>query len=490
VAACSPFLKSQQANFEAFSEVDEIRLIGQQMNSWLKMEELEAQGIIVTSYPAATFASVMELQTKWASMSKVFSVPDYNNDDCIRGYFGEKIAFFFQWTTFFVRGLSWLAFFGIMGYLHLIPGMPVAISQNARSAFFVVVAVWSALFNQLFKNRMNRNRQFWGVESFEGSSIVRTDYDPNLEWTWKLTLRKSAVQIGCFLYLVGFVQILALIAQHRKSAKENDTTDYSAIMVTLVIKVGGWCYARTAHIWVGLQNHRTQNEFENALAINLVLVKLFIALFPFLEFAFLNTYSDPTCAASLAAAAEIVYKGKMPPGTNATDMSWLDTSTFVYQSGDKTCIYGCYPALCEVIQGVTVCQTNCVADLESTLIVTFVTMVVATIGLMIAPIFLIRFEIFKEMRACAEDPNSTYSWLQIQAKQHELAPYEYYSWGGSWCEDFLEYVICFTILVCFGMMLPVIAIIGFVTSMITYRLFAFRITNVTCRPTPESLDGI
>lgn len=89
------------------------------------------------------------------------------------------------------------------------------------------------------------------------------------------------------------------------------------------------------------------------------------------------------------------------------------------------------------------------------------------------------------------DSNSAdYSLLQFQAKCSIVAPYEYNSWGGSFVEDFLDLTIGYSLLACFNQVLPRMAIIGLVAHMLQYRILAYRMTNVTCRPLPAGAEGI
>merc|ERR1712190_421724 len=85
---------------------------------------------------------------------------------------------------------------------------------------------------------------------------------------------------------------------------------------------------------------------------------------------------------------------------------------------------------------------------------------------------------------------SDYSLLQYQEKCHDQARYEYASWGGSYVEDFLEVVLGFAVLVCFGIICPLLAVVGSVMQIVEYRLLAYRMTWVTCRPFPNGSSGI
>merc|ERR1712113_295655 len=89
----------------------------------------------------------------------------------------------------------------------------------------------------------------------------------------------------------------------------------------------------------------------------------------------------------------------------------------------------------------------------------------------------------------SEARGKTYTNLQEMAKRHDLARYQYNSWGGSTVEDMMDVLISFAILSCFGIVLPSVSVIVFITHIVVYRLKAFRAVNVTSRPTPEGLQA-
>jgi len=147
------------------------------------------------------------------------------------------------------------------------------------------------------------------------------------------------------------------------------------------------------------------------------------------------------------------------------------------------------------------CKTTCLEALEEDLWTYFISHVVIDIIFLIIPIFLTWWQIRSEKNevrkeregkdASEEKQNKpVYSLLQYQAKCCANAPYEYYSWGGSQVEDFLELVIGFALLTSFSIVLPGMAFVTFVSHLLEYRLLAFRTTHVTCRPWPTGADGI
>merc|ERR1712129_24857 len=83
-----------------------------------------------------------------------------------------------------------------------------------------------------------------------------------------------------------------------------------------------------------------------------------------------------------------------------------------------------------------------------------------------------------------------YTYEEFQAKCHGAAAYAYDSWGGSHTQDFLALVIGYTLIACFCQVQRSMAIIGVFCLIVEYKILAFRMTNVTCRPWPLYGHGI
>jgi len=170
-------------------------------------------------------------------------------------------------------------------------------------------------------------------------------------------------------------------------------------------------------------------------------------------------------------------------------------SYYTIPRNNQTCITGCYPRNPEaaVNDGVT----NCEYGLQRDLLVYFISHVAVTILYILIPIFLTKCVVHREINRAkeagvggAEGADVPYTFLQYQAKCSVEAPYEYASFGGSFTEDFLECAITFALLTCFGQVLPQMSAMALIANVVEYRLPAFRMTMITCRPQPRGAEGI
>lgn len=192
--------------------------------------------------------------------------------------------------------------------------------------------------------------------------------------------------------------------------------------------------------------------------------------------------------------------------SHTTSLDWLKRFSYLSttEKGEiETCIHGCYPARCEEGK----CDTNCLIELEDSLSKVYLTHTVCTLLFILIPIAYVKFKVLMEFRRVKqkheEDQSSddeevsgptdhevSYTLLQFQAKCATVAPYQNGSWGGSMMEDFIELAVGFAMLTCFGVVLPFMGVLAFFSHIVEYRLMAYRMLNVTCRPFPAAADGI
>lgn len=294
---------------------------------------------------------------------------------------------------------------------------------------------------------------------------------------------------------------------------------------------------------VMLENKRTQAQFNRALTMRLAFVKLFIFFIPLIRLGFLAPVSSRICAEGArdfedgAAKVAGIFFSQGPPNNlqqlNITQddpvfMNWVysqrvdamnspisnallvladfedlfevqNTTVHIanriagHTDGD-ICFRGCHPGECEiVVQGMKrslQCHNTCVQVFERSLNVIYISHSVCTLIFIVVPMLLVRLDAKREIAAGGGENGEPYTLLQYQEKCHIQANYEYLSWGGSYVEDFLEVVLGFSVLVCFSLVSPSMAIIGLIAQVIEYRLLMYRMTWVTCRPFPTGTQGL
>jgi len=286
-------------------------------------------------------------------------------------------------------------------------------------------------------------------------------------------------------------------------------------------------WGKVAKKIVILENKRTQARFNQSLTMRLAFVKLFIFFFPLVRIAFLAPVAQRQCGKEVSirekffneTSNNLLELGITPEDKRfdewmeireITTKNFVDYAVMVLtdfdqlkqmveQSGqdelsEMACFRGCYPKECELQRNGTLlrCSDTCYLQLKKTLNLLYLSHTICMLAFIVVPMVQVRWAARAEIAKGAVDVEgeADYSLLQYQEKCHILASYEYESWGGSYVEDFMEVVLGFSVLVCFSLVSPLMAVIGFVFQMFEYRLLAFRMVWVTCRPYPAGSEGI
>mmetsp|Transcript_42886 Transcript_42886/g.127093 ORF Transcript_42886/g.127093 Transcript_42886/m.127093 type:complete len:859 (-) Transcript_42886:27-2603(-) len=518
----TPVPAHQEFEFEAepllqpFRNVDTIKLLELSLEQWLNLSDMLQQGVVSKVFPAAKYDQVKRLNDEWSNLSlrSLFTIPNQEADDDIRDYFGELIAFYFLWYGYFVRALMPLAIMGAICALRKIPAFGVSLvhQRYIQIGFAGLMIAWASLFNRLQERSAARAKLRWGMNEPDTHSLERADYRPELEGTWKQWIRRTMADFIVVAYSGGFVALLVYEQKVRKWLLEEDMDvgAYAPLICVGSIYLSQFIWGKIAPKLADMQNHRTEARWNEALSYILTSVNLFVALYPFLDKAFLRKYSNPTCpheststVAGMKEAFLAVFPKELPVGVTGTVETvvasiteanglpaWLKPYTYEKMKGgvETYCIWGCYPVKCVESEGELMCVTNCMTMLEKALMLFFITHIVSTIAAVVIPIFLTKWEVRKEVEKVKG--GKRYSFMQYQAKCFETAKYAFGESGGSYVEDFLELAISFALLTCFGVVLPVMALLAFLSKVVEYRLIAFRMVNVTCRPMPLAADGI
>jgi len=516
VPAHTEFECAMADQLQPFGDLDEIRLLHTHLDMSLNMDEMVKQNVLTRVFPSIKYEKILQLHKDWGRLSHIISIPMSHTDDMIRGYFGETVAFFFRWYAFYIRMLKPLAWLGcfiaivrVVSYI-LKQNIPTHYMRYGQMAFAVIMAGWASVFNRLFRRSSARVKQRWGLKDTSLYEPNHVHFDAELEGSWlqycKTLFANLFTVLFCVLFVACVISLEFVRENQRRSGNQNWQRYGGPFATVLLIKVVSKVWAMLVPHIVNLENHRTLQQWNNSLTLKIASVKLFVALFPFLNLAFGKNFIDRTCmdgvsdtvlANTLFGTADtwpsVTHWDGITSTTrvNAGNLTWL--RPYIRHYGDNTsCIDGCYPSQCFMEpNNEIVCTSGCIQSLLLNLSTFYVTHVLTTIFLILIPILLLRHEITKEIAKAAEQSESEgYSLLQYQGKCAELADYEYYSWGGSQVEDFLELAIAFALMTSFNIMLPGMTFAAFISHVVEYRLLAYRMTLVTSRPLPASADGI
>lgn len=486
------YTQKQDEFFEPFKPIDQVRILRMYLSRWFGLSEMKTQGIISDFFPTSNYQEVLELMESWGRKRNVLEFPNHIHDDDIKNYFGEEFGFYVHWNTFYIRCLAPLALLGLVHYVithTYIKGSSTL--GYIRIGFAVLVSCWAAVVSQVYKMRSKRIKQSWGLTDITRLETQRPSWDANVSGPW-MTCRTTFANVCVFLYIVLVFGVVIGIGVLRARRTELDYDDYPliySVITALVIKIGNFLWSKVAKKLVDLQNYHTEERWNASMIYFLSSVKIIVAMWPFVLTLFLKRSLAVQCGHSLDSAAAKVWD----PKDFGNASSWTAGSLqavkqyYTYEPHPgRTCIAGCFPEDPRIANAWT--YTDCFYTTKDNLMTFFWINLATELVFLAIPVILARYEIHKELSKASG--KQSYTWLQMQAKLQQVAPYEFASWGGSFVEDFNEAAIGYAIVVCFGMLTPVLCFFAFLASILTLRLRAYRMTHVTGRPFPLASTGI
>lgn len=496
--------KDEKGLLEPFRRVDVLRLISHHLADWLDLNECVSQNVLSRYFYVSNYEDLEDLHDNWCDLKKCFTLPTYAEDNRVRDYFGEEIAFFYTWVAFFVRSLMILGCAGVV--VHLMTktplgktlGMTLPHRNGIILTYMAYAILWAIFFSETSKANMARRNQKWGMDSPHTTTDTLISYDPYLEGTAELKWRRRLHDVVWCAYMVVFVIGVAIIQAYQAHEKDHvleGAMDYSPIILAAFMKAMQFVWSKVAPMLVYMQNWRTEGQWFDALTFSLSTINIFIGLWPGLNALFIQKFVTMRCGSSMEAVLKAVYKDKFPDGSpGLSDTTWAQPF-FMQNDAGGVCMYGCYPEKCSTVgaEDALFCRTNCYEEFQTSLTSFFVVQCVLTFVFAVTPIIIVRFLIKMEQKKVEITGNSDkpYTLLQVEAKREEVAPYIYKSWGGSYEEDFMDMAVAFAVLVCFSpAVLPLMSFVGFVCFAVIYRVLAFRTSLITSRPFPTAIAGI
>eukprot|EP00095_Tigriopus_kingsejongensis_P011114 snap_masked-scaffold268_size230776-processed-gene-1.19 protein:Tk11114 transcript:snap_masked-scaffold268_size230776-processed-gene-1.19-mRNA-1 annotation:"Anoctamin-10" len=256
----------------------------------------------VDTFPLHDDELLDQLHKKWKRAS-VFEPPLEE----IRDYFGENVALYFSFTTFYTY--------------FLIPIAAIGIGQFVMDRFFQVDFLFSnvcfsglnliavTIFLELWKRKSNEHNYKWGTggklrhksprPEFRGElGLNKINGKEEMQYPVKLTLQKVLlvslpVTLACLL-LAFFLMLTSFQAEKYVYGliQDSETGEVPvhlsmlpfvpSVTYSILVFLMNHNYLHLAHYLSELENHRTQEQFERHVVAKLVLfefVNTFLALF-------------------------------------------------------------------------------------------------------------------------------------------------------------------------------------------------------------------
>lgn len=431
-----------------FRGVDRLKLIDSIINNKsvggcsLNMGELLRDMVIEEYSPLHDDVSLRELEADWI---KLFQLPWDQATTQVKDYYGERIGMYFSWLGHYTSWLVPACVMGIIAY-----GFVQANAANPNAIvmpyFAGVMALWASLYTESWKRRERWIQMEWGMLGFEHTEQDRPAFyglDSRHPITGKRTLyypreKRKYKQVCSGLSMLFSVSIvigcLAAFFSVRTILQYSTAVNawaapLSSVFIAIQIDVLNNWFSKIARRLNDRENYRTDSEYEDAL-----ISKAFV-------FQFLNSFSS------------LFYVAFMKP------FYALDA---------------CVPAYCFV-------------ELQDTLAALFMSRIIlANIIKLGVPMWKTSNKLAEARKIDTEEAEARDAISEVE-KMFMMPAYDPVM---STFDDYAAIVSQFGYMTMFVSAFPLVTVLAFINNYVQMRVDAWRLTQISRRPVPQSAQDI
>jgi len=447
--------------------------------------------------------------------------------DEIRDYFGEKLAFYFAFLSFYTQCLLVLGLPGFavgVVYYSLKGGDADKVAQWSVVIYAFVVVLWASFFLEAWKREQQRLAQHWGMRGFDERDPPRAEfiskgcgvYDSQLDdYVYKKKdarsqrLRRSgsyAMVVVCTGVVCGimlvYVGLTGYLEKHYGMSGMRVAA--TAILAVCILVLGELLKALSAWL-TNKVNYRTQSEFNENLVLKTFPFQFVNSYFVLYAFAFVKPWADGGHAA-----------GTWQNATYAATESNVIYDYLYTCSCDQYSTPNCYELYCTDIACTNVpaaqcecVQQGCAGDVGIFLGFIFAFQIVIQNFLeVLGPVafYYLRAR-FREIELSRPKRNMMRSQEDLSGsspaprvedlsrykssaeKEFELPDYEVAVYCGVF-QDYSEVVVQYGYVALFSVNFPFVAVLAFINNIIEIRSDAFKLVVIDRRPAPEQAENI
>jgi len=448
-----------------FRHIDKMRISINRLSPFLDIGCLLKKGYLVNSYNLHDYKYLDELKDTWANFKEFYSFPQPLEK--IRSYFGETICLYFAWMEYYVKWLVFASCFGIFcklaGTFHAYSAdtnitsvVTLHWNQTWNIIFGGFVIIWASVFCELWDQKNAEYKTEWGTSNFVETQPPRPEFegerimDPltgkhdKYYPEWKRTAKKIVSYSIAVVMVMGVISTVSAIFIYKSEHKGVDNINtYCSLLNTVQIKIFNFVYSTLA-VWSNnWENHRTQSDFDDALAF-----KLFL-------FQFVNCYNSFFYIAFVKKTLEC------PPPVKGDD----DTDSS--QTTDSNCDI------------TTELQTQLLTIMVINLMLNLV-----ELGMPYAMFKLKQYKEAKKVDSQIEEGFDSRKETCYTENQSKLGTY-----GGT-LDDYLEVVIQYGYVLLFGVSEPLVIVMALVNIVMEIRVDAFKLCYLLRRPNPSVSESL
>ncbi|XP_028413837.1 anoctamin-8-like [Dendronephthya gigantea] len=242
--------------------------------------------------------------------------------DDIRDYFGEEIAFYFAWMSYFRWALCIPSVFGIFVYFWRNPG--ITVDDNFLLPLYALfIVIWAVFFIVIWRRREAELSYIWNTYGYEDAYDIRPEFNGVIRESpvtgkpekyfprWRRWLRYlvsviftlpmlfvAVLAMLCSLNLNGYIKdkhspiYVSALAYYAEPGHifAGDSPYYGYLIPTvahsIVINILNTIYRSIATRCTDFENHRTESEWGRSLIVKRVAFEAFDCFLPLFYIAF------------------------------------------------------------------------------------------------------------------------------------------------------------------------------------------------------------
>lgn len=462
--------KENDAGHTIFTSTDKRRLVMNVIGQRIDLHALKGSGVMAEDFCVHEAAPLEDLKSRWANFSSFCKSQPL---DDIKTYFAEKVALYFAWIDVYWRFMMICATVGLITFTAFTV-IKYTSENPANSAemigfqifYAVFLAFWASSFEQIWTRQENKLAWRWGTKNLDVKEIQRPEFkgifdkdeisgkmkvleDPNE----KRFLKSFVSFLVIFFFMcivavsVSMIFYLRYVLKAKGYSKLGKTIP--AFLNALQIRILNLIYGKVVVILNNWENHETENQQNDNLALKNFLFKFVNSYFSLFYMAFFKVYFESTWKCS-----DKTFKADECPAGQLYEVPGCD---------------------------------DCMYDLGYLLLIIFITNMCMNVMELGLPWLKWRVRIAKENakveRAFAGD--STYrKELYPVEYDSKLEPYE------TPADDYMEMIIQFGYVALFGVSNPIIAVLAFLEITLEIRVDAWKICHLTKRPDPHRSNSL
>jgi len=505
---------------EPFTKNQAIRLLRRRIGEHVDMKQLKRQHIITSCCISGSFGEIKKLNDSVCGWKRLFVLPQSDEADIVRDYFGEQMGLFSLWIATALRGLRDIGLLAIILscvwlYTH-ITGVTWKWMRYAQMIFLLAILIWLLCVNSLFARAASRKAQYWGMTNrnakywgLRASVLFGSNEGKPLSQRRKACHRfvNSCITIGYFLFSVALLTSCLMFAEEYASTRHDLLRCIPTAMLSLLLKE---VWVRVAEALTGQEDFAVNTLWERALATKFFLINVSVTLYPAIYIAFIKKILERKCGGSLEEVANDLFSfdvGQTCPVVLEA-LRNVQATTFHNETlggTSQTCITGCYPNQCRFSAVDGHCETysfnsNC-TDMLHNYIWIYLFMFLVEHACKLLPAYLspanASVELHRVVRLNERRPTHTQLLVENPVFNnkhfhvtHRNSPNRLSNPGVRNTENFTDFTALFAMIICFGAVMPGLFWVGGFVFLGLYRAKMYTLVHIMQRPYPVGRENI